>query len=91
MPSAAILPFMAVELCCYGLFSGLLATKKMPSALKLLSVQVIGRAARAAMLFAVGGNVTTVITATTAGVCGILLQFAVILPVLYKCNETKDR
>lgn len=92
MPSAVILPFIAIELCCYGLFSGLLANVKMPSVLKVLSVQVGGRAVRAIAIIiaaALGSaiNPEIIITSVVTGVCGIVLQLLVIPPVLSKLNE----
>lgn len=42
-----MLPFMMVELCAYGLFSGLLCNIKLPAIMKIVAVQVAGRVIRA--------------------------------------------
>lgn len=47
MPGAVMLPFMMVELCAYGLFSGLLCNIKLPAIMKIVAVQVAGRVIRA--------------------------------------------
>ncbi len=94
MPSALILPFMIVELAVYGLVSGMLSEKKLNNFAKLLTVQLSGRVARAlAVIFAVSvlGNpqltIESAYTFITAGLFGIILQWAVI-PSLAKTIET---
>lgn len=44
MPGIAMLPFMMIELCAYGLFAGLLRNVKLPTIAKVLAVQTAGRA-----------------------------------------------
>ncbi len=85
MPTAALLPFMMIELGVYGLASGLLAKCNLNCFVKLLIVQAAGRIARAcAVLTAIYflGNTSlspmAAVEFITAGLFGILLQWAVI-------------
>lgn len=85
MPALGLLPFMAVELAGYGLFAGLLMRTRLPAPVKLLAVQVLGRALRAAaVLIAVYGfnsaavPVSSIWTTLAAGLAGIILQWAVV-------------
>ena len=88
MPGPAMLPFMMIELCMYGLFAGLLRKTKMPTIAKVLLAQVGGRAVRAGAILAsvyLLGN-TTIHTAVIwnsiiAGIPGLILQW-LLLPLL---------
>ena len=94
MPSAAVLPFILAELCAYGITAGLLREKKMPFFLKLLTVQLCGRAVRLAFTavgaYAFGSAVTTasVLSAVVAGIPGIIVQWVVVTAVV-KMTEKK--
>lgn len=46
MPNSALLPFMVIELFCFGLFSGILRGVKINTYLKVLAVLLIGRGVR---------------------------------------------
>lgn len=88
MPGIAMLPFMMLELCVYGLAAGLLRNVKLPVILKVLIAQTAGRAIRAAaVLFAVYGlgsdsvAVASIWMSIGAGICGIVLQW-MLLPVI---------
>lgn len=88
MPGPAMLPFMTIELCIYGLVSGLLRTVKMPTLAKVLLAQVSGRAVRAAaILLAVNVlhisalPVSIIWTSVKVGAFGLALQW-VLLPLL---------
>ncbi len=90
MPVAAMVPFMTVELAGYGLTAGLLSRHKMPVLGKVLLTQVAGRVARAVVLLvAVYGfdvskpAVSIIWTSISAGLAGILLQWALI-PLLVR-------
>ena len=95
MPSAVLLPFMAIELFGYGFSAGLISKTKIPTVLQVLSVQVTGRLIRAAaILIAVFGfnyslNPMMILTSIKTGICGIVLQLVVIPLALYtiKRNE----
>ena len=96
MPSAAILPFMTLELAGYGLAGGLLYKTKLPVIVKLLVAQLAGRAVRAlAVLAAVCLlDVQTVQLASiwnmvTAALPGIVLQWALIPLLMYRMEGLK--
>ena len=52
MPSAALLPFITIELLACGLFSGLFKRLKINSLLQVLSVQLLSKILRLAAVFA---------------------------------------
>lgn len=96
MPGAALLPFMMIELCAYGLFAGLLRDVKMPSIAKVLAVQVIGRALRAAAIaiafYGIGSKaipVSIIWTSIAVGVPGLVLQWCLIPLVDFRVNAIK--
>lgn len=85
MPSAALLPFMIIELAVYGLVSGILSNKNMNAVLKTAIVLLSGRIARAlAVLTSIYafGNEKLAITAAymfiVEGIIGTLIQLVVI-------------
>ena len=85
MPGVALLPFMTVELAVYGLSAGLLRKTNLPSFLQVALTQVAGRVARAAVLAAAIYGfgferlpISIVWTSITAGVVGIVIQWAVL-------------
>lgn len=88
MPGAALLPFMMIELCIYGLSTGLLRSVNIPTIAKVLASQIAGRTVRAAtILLAVQVlgisqlPVSLIWTSITAGIFGLVLQW-VLLPLL---------
>lgn len=88
MPTAALIPFMVIELGVYGLISGVLARTKMNSFAALLITQFLGRVARAIAVIAaiyLFGNTQLTLAAIpefiTAGLFGILVQW-VAVPLL---------
>lgn len=96
MPSAALLPFMALELAAYGLFGGMLAKTKLNGFVKLLLTQLSGRAVRAAAVlvsvFLLGNSAVgadTILSMITAGIYGILIQWAVVPLVLAKTEKLR--
>ncbi len=91
MPSAALLPFMMIELTVYGLVCGLLKNKKMPVILKVLTAQILGRAIRAAaILIAFYGFKSTAVSPTiilssiTSGLPGLVLQWTLLPLLIYR-------
>ncbi len=85
MPTAALLPFMMIELGVYGLTAGLLSKTKLNSFVQLLLTQIAGRAARALAIVAVitllGNTALTfadIPAFVTTGLFGILLQWAIV-------------
>lgn len=94
MPTAALLPFMMIELGVYGLVSGLITTAKLNSFTQLVIVQLAGRATRAAAILAsifILGNTALTIASIgefiTAGLFGIILQWAFIPLAVDKIKE----
>ncbi len=88
MPKEAVLPFMMLELIGYGIMAGLLSKTKFNGFLKLLAVQLGGRALRAvAVLTAVYAfdlqtvGVASIWSTVRVGLLGILLQWC-LLPLL---------
>lgn len=91
MPPAVMLPFMIIELFGYGLFAGLLRNVKMPNIVKVLIVQVAGRALRAIAIlvsFYLIGNTAVPVAAIwnsiLTGIFGLALQWALIPLILYR-------
>ncbi len=96
MPSFALLPFMCIELLSYGLFAGALRGVKINNALKVLAVQAIGRAVRAATIlvsvYALGNesiSATIIYSSVAIGLIGILLQLLIIPFVLKRVNDNE--
>jgi len=97
MPAAAILPYMVIELGVYGLTAGFVAKAKFNSFAKLIIVQLAGRAARAlAVLAAIyilgntGLTAASIVEFITAGLFGIILQWAFIPFAVNKIEEKAD-
>ena len=85
MPMLAVLPFMMIELCAYGLVAGLLREIKLPSLVKVVIAQLAGRVvltvATAVAMFAFGSGNSIAATWTSdlaAGLPGLALQWALI-------------
>lgn len=96
MPGPVMLPFMMIELCAYGLFAGLLRNVKLPTVVKVLAVQVGGRAVRAAaILISVYGfgnekvNAAVIWTSVVTGIFGIVLQLAFIPLAVYRVENRR--
>lgn len=96
MPGIAMLPFMMVELCSYGLFAGLLRNLKMPTIAKVVLVQLAGRILRAAAVLLavyVMGNesisVASIWLSIKAGIFGIVLQWALLPLIVYRVETLK--
>ena len=93
MPAMALLPFMMIELCGYGVLAGIAKDIKAPSVLKLIGVMIGGRAAKAAaILFAVYVmgvetiGVQSIWTSVKEGLPGIVLQL-ILIPVILNIVE----
>lgn len=93
MPSSPMLPFMMIELCVYGVSSGLLKNTEMPSILKVLIAQIAGRLVRAAAIltafYAFGSLVKPMIIykSILTGLFGIILQLVLIPLVVFRLKE----
>ena len=93
MLGIAMLPFMMLELCVYGLAAGLLRNVKLPVIMKVLFAQIAGRAIRAIAIFAavygLGSEnipIASIWMSIGTGIYGILLQWA-LLPVIVHLVE----
>ncbi len=98
MPAAAMLPFMMLELCVYGLSAGLLSRANMPTIAKVVIVQIAGRAVRAlAILAAVylfrstAIPVAVIWNSIIAGLFGLALQWALIPLIVYRAEHADER
>lgn len=96
MPSVVMLPIMIVELCVYGLSSGLLRTVKMPTVGKVLIAQVAGRAVRAiailVAIFAFGNeiiNISAIWMSIAIGLPGIILQLVLLPLITFRVDNIK--
>lgn len=96
MPRIGLLPFMVIELCVYGLVSGVLRNSKMPTVVKVLIAQIAGRAVRAiAILISVNAlgntaiNISIIWTSIAAGIFGIALQLVIIPLAVYRIENLK--
>lgn len=96
MPGAAMLPFMMIELCSYGLFAGLLRNVKLPAIAKVVLVQIAGRVIRAAaILIAIyafgnkGINVATIWKSIETGLFGLCLQWVLLPLLVYRVENLK--
>ena len=95
MPAPARLPFMVVELAVYGLAAGVLdrvlrrrlSRPLLASLVALLGAQLAGRAAYAAALwlaawlFGQAGGPALAVTATVAGLPGLVVQWVCLPPL----------
>lgn len=96
MPSSAMLPFMMIELCVYGIAAGMLRTVKMPTVLKVLIAQIAGRAVRAAaILIGFYGLHTAIkpaviLNSITVGLMGIILQLVIIPLAVYRLKKADN-
>lgn len=97
MPKIGMLPFMMIELCIYGLASGLLRQSKMPAVLKVLIAQTAGRAVRAGVILIAyyvlgqtGVPVSVIWTSISAGIFGIALQLTLIPLIVYRVENRKS-
>lgn len=96
MPGVAMLPFIMIELCAYGLFAGLLRNVKLPTIAKVFAVQLGGRAVRSAAvllsIYAFGNEsirVASIWMSVATGVFGLVLQWALLPLIVYRVETLK--
>ena len=93
MPTSAMLPFMMIELCAYGICAGLLKDVKIPTIAKVLIAQIAGRAVRGIAIvigfYALNTAIapTAIFTSILTGLFGILLQLIIIPLAVYRLKE----
>lgn len=97
MPGIAMLPFMLLELCVYGLTAGLLRNIKLPVIMKVLLAQIAGRAVRAVAIFATVyglGNenisIASIWMSIGTGIYGIVLQWVLLPVIVYFVERRKN-
>lgn len=73
MPAPSMLPLIAVELVCFGLFAGLIAKTKINIFAKIFVVQILSRILRIAATLILGVFMSDVSITVTAALSGILL------------------
>lgn len=95
MPASAMLPFMMIELCIYGLTSGLLRDIRFPTIGKVLCAQVAGRAVRAVAIllafYAFGSHavpVAVIWKSIGAGIFGLILQWVLLPLLMYRIEHS---
>jgi len=97
MPSFVVLPFMIIELAAYGLVSGVMASTKINSILKVLIAQVSGRAIRGICviasyyLFSSPVSPASIISGVKSGAVGILIQLSVIPLIVYLVEHAEKK
>ena len=95
MPTAVMLPFIAVELCAYGIFAGVIRNMRFNSVLKVAAVQIFGRLVKAAVIivainfFASPVQAKIIYTSIVTGLPGIALQLLAVPFIVKKINESK--
>ncbi|MBR5273200.1 MAG: ECF transporter S component [Clostridia bacterium] len=97
MPKAAMLPFVVIELCVYGLCAGVLRDVKMSTFFKVVITQFVGRGVRAvAILIATyvfsssAVPVSVIWNSIVVGLFGLVLQWALIPLVVYRVENLKN-
>lgn len=97
MPTAAMLPFMTIELACYGLAAAFLSNAKMPTIVKVLIIQIFGRLVRALAIFTaiyIFGNSSMAVSQAwsniAVGLPGIILQLCILPLIMSKVVDIRD-
>ncbi len=96
MPSAVLLPYMVLELGCYGLFAGLIRKGRLHPMLKVLAVSLISRLLRLAVTAVAAGlinqpavSIGATVHLMVLGLPGIALH-CLMAPYLVKAMEKKQ-
>ena len=90
MPSAALLPFITLELVVTGLLAGAFSRVKLPAVLRILSVQVIAKLVRLAVLavslYMTSGTVVAskLFAGILTSVPGVILQLVLVTFLIMK-------
>ena len=98
MPAMAMLPFITIEVAVYGFGAGLFRNVKIPTFGKVLLVQILGRAVRAVAIlvtvYVLGNTVVKpaiILTSIKTGFAGIVLQWILIVAVVYLVQKTSEK
>lgn len=96
MPTAAVLPFMMIELCGYGLFAGLMRNTKLPNIGKVIVSQIGGRALRAVAVliavYAIGSGtiaVASIWMSIVKGLPGLVIQWILLPLIVFRIDNLK--
>lgn len=73
MPAPSMLPLIAIELVCFGIFAGLINKTKMNIFAKVLVVQLLSRILRIAATLILGAFISDISITATAALSGLLL------------------
>lgn len=73
MPAPSMLPLVAIELVCFGLFAGLIAKTKMGIFAKVIVVQAVSRITRIAAALILGAFMSDISITATVAFGGLLL------------------
>ena len=96
MPSAALLPFITLELIATGLLAGVLAASKLPAIVRVLAVQVgaklVRLAAFAISLYAASGTVSmsVLFAGILTSVPGVALQLVLVTFLIIKKEKAHE-
>lgn len=96
MPTAAMLPFMMIELAVYGICAGMLKDAKIPDISKVFIVQLAGRAIRGAAIligfYGIGTAIkpAVILTSIKVGLVGIVLQLVIIPLAVYRLRKADN-
>lgn len=98
MPGQAMLPFIVIELCIYGLTAGFLSGKSISVFGKVLLAQMAGRLVRAtSLILAVpvlgiaAVPVSVIWTSISVGMYGLMLQWILIPAILFWVEKQDGR
>ncbi len=95
MPGQLMLPFITIEMTCYGLAAGLIRNANFNSLIKVLIVQIVGRTVRAVAILAgfylFAGVVAPkiILTSIAVGFVGILIQWIVVPNIIKSISKVE--
>lgn len=94
MPGTVMLPFMMIELACYGLTAGLLRNVSIPVLGKVVIAQITGRVVRGAAIllavFILGNSAVSpavIWTSIVTGIPGLVLQWGLLPLIVHRINR----
>lgn len=94
MPSAAMLPFMTIELAAFGFAAGFMSERRLPCILKVLSAQLFGRTIRViSVIFAVyvfgfqTAGIMQTLQLFVQGLPGIVLQLCLLPLIMHRLES----
>lgn len=73
MPTISMLPFITIELACYGIFAGLFSQKKMNIFVKIFMVQLLSKIVRILAILILGCFYADIVVSATAVLSSVVL------------------